>query len=331
VGEEAVLKPKLSILLPATHGLESVRAALQAWDAQTRRDQLEILILCPTPEEDAGLSAGHVIVPTGSRDLHEARAWGALQASGDYVMLAEDHCLPDPDWTETMLERLDEGWDAIGPALRPGDRTTMWAEGSFLIGYGEWMQPVDRGPIGVLCGWNVLIRTDLLRERAERLPRDLILGSFLTRDLALEGRKFFLENRAEMRHFDPPGGSPQMKFVYIVGLGFGAIRTAQWPRIGQLLYPLAAPVIAALHWRRAIRQYRRAGRACRLRTSSVFSSMILALAWALGEAVGAARGLAAVTPRIKETEIKPVRPEVVARSDATEALMRMAPSGTNRP
>jgi hypothetical protein len=317
--------------LPATHGLESVRPALQAWEAQTRRDQLEILILCPTPEVGAELTAGQVIVPTGSRDLHEARAWGAMHASADYVMLAEDHCLPDPDWADAMLERLDEGWDAIGPALRPGNRTTMWAEGSFLIGYGQWMDPIARGPIDVLCGWNVVIRTDLMRERGDRLPRDLILGAFLMRDFARDGRRFVLESRAKMRHFDPPGGLRELKLVYLVGLGFGAMRTTGWHRIARLLYPLAAPAIAALHWRRALRQYFRAGRACRLRGTSVFSSMLLAGAWAGGESVGAAKGLAAVTSRLWVTEIKPVSAEDVARSDRTEAAMGIGPARTMHP
>ena len=32
-----------------------------------------------------------------------------------------------------MLERLDENWDVIGAAPRPGNRPTLWAEGSFLL------------------------------------------------------------------------------------------------------------------------------------------------------------------------------------------------------
>ncbi len=317
--KEAVLKPKLSILLPATHGYESVSAALASWDAQTRRDQLEILILCPELEPSTELRPGQRIVATGSRDLHEARAWGALQATADHVMLAEDHCLPDPDWTATILERLDEDWDAIGPALRPGNRTTLWAEGAFLIGYGEWMEPVETGQIGTLSGWNVVIRTELMRQRADRLPADLLLGAFLMRDLAREGRRYFLESRARMRHFDPPGGRRQLKLGGIVGLGFGAIRSAGWPRIARFLYLLASPAIAALHWRRAVRSYLRAGPACGLRAGSLFTSLILACAWAAGEGVGAVRGIAVVAPKLWETEIKPVSPEEVAKSDRTES------------
>jgi len=329
VEQEAVLKPRISILLPAPLGFETVRSALDSWNAQTRRDVLEILILCPEQEAGIELAAGQVIVQTGSRDLHEARAFGAMYATGEYVMLAEDHCLPDPDWTARMLDRLDEGWDAIGPALRPGNRTNTWAQGSFLIGYGEWMEPVNPGPIGVLCGWNVLIRTELVRERGDRLADDLILGSFLTRDMAREGRKFFLESRARMRHFDPPGGRRQMRFVCIVGLGFGAIRTATWPRLWCLLYPLGIPVIAALHFRRAARHYLRAGRSGTLGVGSLFSAAILAWAWAVGEGIGAFRGLAKVTPKVWVTEIKPVSKEAVAASDRAEQAMGVAPRLTD--
>jgi hypothetical protein len=297
-----------------------VRAALASWEAQTCRDQLEILILCPDPDPTRALSGGQRIIVTGSRDLHEARAWGALQATADWVMLAEDHCLPEPDWTEAILERLDEGWDAIGAALRPGNRTTLWAEGSFLLGYGEWMEPVEPGPVDTLAGWNVVIRTELLRQRGDGLPNDLLLGAFLMRDMAREGRRYFLESRARMRHFDPPSGLRELKLVRIVGLGFGAIRTAGWPRIARLLYSIAAPAIAALHWRRAVRSWLRAGRACGLRAGSLFTSMVLAGAWAVGEGIGAVRGVAAVAPELWETEIKPVSPEDVARSDRAEQV-----------
>ncbi|MGC4055921.1 MAG: hypothetical protein QM757_44495 [Paludibaculum sp.] len=40
-----------------------------------------------------------VIVDVGPADLHEARALGIRFATSAYVMLAEDHCLPDPEWT----------------------------------------------------------------------------------------------------------------------------------------------------------------------------------------------------------------------------------------
>ena len=42
------LKPIISIIVPAMLGYHSILAALNSWEAQRCRDQLEILVLCPT-------------------------------------------------------------------------------------------------------------------------------------------------------------------------------------------------------------------------------------------------------------------------------------------
>jgi hypothetical protein len=316
-------------LLPAKLGYESVLAALDAWESQTRRDELEILVLCPddlgpTAAQLAALPPGQVIVPVGSADLHEARVLGIHQASSDYVMLAEDHCLPDPDWAQAILNRLEEGWDAVGPALRPGNRTTCWAEGSFLIGYGEWMIPVKGGPTEILCGWNGTIRTQLVRRLGSELSSELLLGAFLIRRLHQQGHRFYLEERARMRHFDPPGWAYQIWLLTIVGMGFGSMRSRRWPLAARLLYPLAAPAVAFLHWKRAYVQYRRAGAGCRLRPSALAAVVVLALAWGLGEAVGTVLGTGRVAPLVWHTEVKPVRREVVAHSTEQEGKLALS-------
>jgi glycosyltransferase involved in cell wall biosynthesis len=163
------LKPKISIVLPAMLGYKTVLSALDSWEAQTCRDRLELLILCPddlvtAAAQAAALRLGQVLVPVGSAQLHEARAIGVQKASADYVMLAEDHCLPDPDWAEHMLDRIAECWDGIACALRPGNRTSCWARGSFLVGYGQWFMPAAGGPTQILCGLNGVVRTKLLRQ-----------------------------------------------------------------------------------------------------------------------------------------------------------------------
>ena len=319
------MKPRLSVLLPAMKGYDTVLAALDSWEAQTCRDQLEILILGPehlgpSDSQTASLGPGQRIVNVGTADLHEARGKGIEEASGEYVMLAEDHCLPDPDWAQAILDRLEEGWDAVGPALRPGDRTSCWAEGSFLLGYGEWMMPVTGGPTGILCGWNGTVRTRLLRQFRGNLANELLVGAFLVRQLRRQGHRFYLESGARMRHFDPPGCAYEILLLVIVGLGFGAMRTRRWPLPARLLYPLAAPAVAFLHWRRAFANYRRAGAGCGLRPTVHAATVVLAAAWGVGEAAGALMGLRRVAPHLWRTEVKPVSREEVARSTAQEQL-----------
>jgi hypothetical protein len=78
----------------------------------------------------------------GSLLFHQARALAIRRATADYVMLAEDHCPPDPSWAQAILKRIAEGWDAVGPALRSGNPATLWSQSTFLLGYGQWMRPV---------------------------------------------------------------------------------------------------------------------------------------------------------------------------------------------
>lgn len=318
------MKAKLSVLIPAFHGYHSVAAALDAWEAQTCRDQLEILIMCPedagsAPVEPGSLPPGQIIVPTGSALLHEARAIAIQRAAADYIMLAEDHCLPDPDWAAAMLQRMAEGWDVICPALRPGNRHSCWSEGSFLIGYGEWMIPVEGGPVDVVCGWNVVVRTQLLRDSGPALVRELMVGAFLVRRLHSQGCRFYLENRACMQHFDPTGPLRAPMF-WVLGVGFGHIRAAHWPFAARLLYFLAAPAVALLHWKRAFVHYRRAGPASGVRPSALATATVLAVMWGLGESAGVFLSSARIASMLWREEIKPVSAEEVAQARTLERL-----------
>ncbi len=303
---KTVVKPKLSVIVPALRGYDTVLAALDSWEAQSCRDQLEILVLCPTRAETGTLPSGQIVVPTGSMLLHQARFAGVLLASADYVMLAEDHCIPDRLCAQAILDRLVEGWDAVGPALRSARPTKNWSVASFLLGYGEWMISGVGGPVTVLPGHNPVLRKKSLLDLGPALEHELIVAAFLVRRLHSQGQRFYLEDQASMRHFDQPDWKKQTRIFYYVGLGFGAMRSRQWPWAGRALYWLAAPVIAARHWVRVVRQYRRAGAQFGLSPLCLAAAFQLALAWACGEAAGALMGVARVTPLVSFSEIKPV-------------------------
>ena len=197
------MTPKISILLPAPKG-EAAPQRPKSGSVRTAANGLRFWcsVRPPGPDERAraSLPAGQIVVPVGAASLHDARAIGVAHASGEYVMLAEDHCVPEPGWATAILGRIDEGWDGVGAALRAGDLRSRWAEASFLIGYGEWMMPVESGPTAVLCGLNGTIRTDLMRAFGVRLRDELVIGAFLVRHLREQGCRFYLEARAGMRH-----------------------------------------------------------------------------------------------------------------------------------
>jgi hypothetical protein len=307
------LKPKLSIVIPAFAGFDAVALARSSWEAQTRRRDLEILIVCPegqgpTPEQRAALAPGQIVVDTGAALTHQARAMAIQRASADYIVLAEDHCLPDPGWADAILHRIEEGWDVIGPVFRPGHRS-FWADAGFLLGNGQWMVPTAGGPVRILSGLNVTIRARLMLDLGEALADELTLPAFLVRRLAGRGCRLYLEDRAGMLHFDVIEFLKSCEVHLSVGAGFGDLRTRHWPLPARCLYLFAAPIVALLHWKRAVVQYRRAGAAAGLRPVVLASALVLAGVWALGEAAGAWMPSAWVARQIWRDEVRPVRME----------------------
>lgn len=316
------VNPKLTVLIPALRGYKSVVPVLDAWEAQTCRQQLEILIVVPTAEGTCNLLEGQRLVVTGTETPHLARAIGIRHASAPYLMLAEDHCLPDPDWAERILPRLQESWDGVGCALRPGNVLTLASRSSFLLAYGQWLEPAA-GPTRALPGHNVVWRAEVLAALEPRLEDELLVLSLLSQRLQREGKTLTIENRAKMRHFDRQRLTSALLDYAAVGLAFGAVRTREWAPLLRGLYSLAAPLIAALHWRRAQRQFRRAGRS--LGWSCLLGAAPLALAWGIGESAGALLGISTLSSRRSRAESKPVTPEVLATTLAANASANKEP------
>lgn len=284
------MTPRLSVIVPALVGYEAVRAVLAALEAQTMRHAIELVIVCPERGDWAVNHPGATIVEVGRLRLHRARAVGIRAARAPFVVLAEDHCIPDADWADALLGWVDDRWDAVGPLLRSGNPTTLVAQGSFLLGYGEWMAPLPSGPPRALPGHNVVVRREALLALGERLDAELLVCAILLQRLRARGGRLAIAPTATMRHYDSAGLATSVRIMFCVGSGFGAQRSAPWNPIARAAYALAAPALAALHWGRSVRQYRRAGRAAGLSPWCLAPAAAFAVTWAVGESVGALVG-----------------------------------------
>ncbi len=303
--------PKLSVLLPALGGIETVRAALDRWQSQASVAGLELIVLCPDGVDGP---AGVRVVDTRGLLLHEARARGVRESIAEYVFLAEDHCLPDAGWADAILPRLDEGWDAIGSRLAAGVTTDARSQAAFLLGYGEWMAPIETGPARVLPGHNVVLRRRLLLELGDDLEDLLLVGAFLVRRLR-PGRRMLVVAEAGMTHYDVTAFRRQLVVFQTVGRSFGAMRTRRAPTPARVAYAAAFPLLAAAHWRRALAQYRRAGRPNGMRATCLAPAALFAGVWGVGEALGALLGPQRVASGAWRSETKPV----VSSSDDRKA------------
>lgn len=303
--------PQLSVVLHAPGGHASVAPVIEAWQGQTAAERLELIVVTPTDGSPA--PAGVRVIAVGRSAMHESRATGIRAATGELVMLGEDHCLPDPDVAERFIARAAEGWDVIGPAIRCADPRTLVARASVAIGYSQWMSPRE-GAATTVPGHNSVIRRSLLTGLGADLEEELRGSAFLATRLVRAGARGFVDPAIGMRHFDPPSWPYELKLFGCVGLGFGALRTRRWPLAARMLYPLAAPAVVARHFLRTHRELRRLPDYPPTR----FGVALLALAWGLCEGPGALLGPARTAQAVELTEVKPATYADVERSNAYE-------------
>ncbi|MDG2385101.1 MAG: glycosyltransferase [Pirellulaceae bacterium] len=311
------MKPKVSVILPALLGSKSAQAAIEAWEMQTNREHLEIILLCPDAEAaQQRLGEGFLTICTESLYLHEARAEGIRLANADNLFLAEDHCLPAPDCAAKLVERLAEGWDAVGPVLQAGTKTAA-GEAGFLMGYGQWTAPLRAAEVEHLAGHNLLIRRQPFIDLGDRLSDRLFICAFYIGDLHQQGLRFFVEPAALMTHYDPPTFRIQLFIFACSGLGFGAGRTVDWSWPVRGLFVVAFPAVAACHWLRVWRLQARLGLPAGKRVQLLLAAIPIAIAWGIGEAVGAILGRRRLEGFSSRAEVKPVSLEIVAAREGS--------------
>ena len=252
VEAENHLMPKLSVLLPALGGLETVRTALDRWQSQASASGLELIVPCPDGVDTAdGLRVVDTARPCSTRRVRAASGNPPPSTSSSPRTVPSGR-----GWAATILPRLDEGLgrNRLPPRRRRHDRARSQA--AFLLGYGEWMAPLETGPTCVLPA---------TRRPAPPPPRSgsetsqsdlLVVGAFLVQRLRV-GRRMLVVAEAGMTHYDErrsAGSSSSRRWR-----SFGALRTAGVDP-ARVAYAAAFPFLAAAHWRRALAQYRRAGR-----------------------------------------------------------------------
>jgi Glycosyl transferase family 2 len=132
--------PQMSVLIVTPDDYQSIRKTIRHLNAQTVRDRLEIIIVAPSREgfglvesEVAGFQRLHVVEAGEIKLPSEAKVLGALEATAPILAFAEEHCYPEPGWAAALIAGHEQGWAAVGPAIRNGNPRTLlsWA-GVFL-------------------------------------------------------------------------------------------------------------------------------------------------------------------------------------------------------
>jgi len=302
--------PDLSVILAAPDGYAAVRRTVAQLRAQTALGRLELVLVLPPDAEPAAPTEvapfrwlTRIDAPRGS--IGHANAAGVRHAAAPLVVLAEDHCFPEPGWAQALLDAHRDDWAAVGPGVRNANPATAVSWADFLIGYGPWMLPAERAEAAFLPGHNCSYKKAELLAYGDRLDALLEAETLLHWDLRRRGRRLLLEPAAVVRHANFSLWRSWLPIQYFAGRLFGGTRAADMPAWKRAVYVAGAPLIPL------VRLARIAGHARRARALGRFVRTLPALVVGLaldgvGQFVGYLRGVGTASERVASYEYRRV-------------------------
>jgi hypothetical protein len=308
----ATARPEMSVVLITRSSFRMIRKTVRHLMRQTVRDRVELLIVAPSvealglPDSDVqGFHSVQVIELGPIHSMSDARTAATRRATAPVVAFAEDHCYPDPEWAEYLIEAHQRSCAAVGPAMRNANPRTLTSWVNYLMSFSRWTEPVASGSTDGLPWHNTSYKRELLLAYGDELSSLLCVEGFLQQNLAAQGYRLDLAPRAKVSHVNISRPSCTFEHAFLGGRLFGAfrVRYGKWSRLRRLLYVLAAPLIPAVRLQRSYREIRRIGEQDRL-LPRVLPTLCVALSChALGELMGYAFGPGNGEPRYSIYEL----------------------------
>jgi glycosyltransferase involved in cell wall biosynthesis len=160
--------PRVSVVVASNRSRELLDDCLAALLDQCQRAEAELIVARDDDEE--GLDAIGLAYPTvrlvavkRGATIPELRGAGMREATGDIVMLTEDHCVPGPHWVEELCLGVHEVADIAGGGMDNArrERAVDWA--AYFSEYGLFATTrTDTGHDMQLTGANIAYRRSVV-------------------------------------------------------------------------------------------------------------------------------------------------------------------------
>jgi hypothetical protein len=223
--------------------------------AQTRRNEIEVLLCAPTrdaigPERSEWnvLHSVRVIEIGPLRIVAEAKALAVRNASAAIVAFAEEHAFPMPNWANALIRRHAEPHAVVGPTMvNPNPlKPISWA--NFLIEYGPWMSPAEGGTRTHLPGNNSSYKRDVLLAFGDRLAKVLDAETLLHWELTAAGHTLYLDPAAVTRHVNITHLPSFRRVHFQYGRMFASQRCREWPLLRRIIYTAGSAAIPLIRF-----------------------------------------------------------------------------------
>jgi hypothetical protein len=279
---------ELSVIVGSLDAAGTIRDCLAAIQAACAGIDAEILVADASADDSARLArealpeARVLTLPVGT--LVPA-LWGAGlgEARGRVVAFTIAQCVVDPGWARALLEGIRAGAAGVGGRLAVRRGTSATGQATFYLRYSAWLAVPD-GPADEIAGDNAAYDHDALRA-----VRDSRSGPFWEVEaharFRAAGRRLVVHPGATASFTDDTALGTMAARRLAHGRHSGSFRVRSGVRTRWQMV-LGAPLVPYVLFVRVARRVARAPGHAAGFISSMGAFLVLAAAWAAGEAIG---------------------------------------------
>lgn len=294
------MAPDLSIIIASVNGWFYLSHCLLALKQQQGSVIAEIIVVDRVGAEvTSALAVAYPDVRCLSfsnrnpppKTVADLRSAGIALAKGKIIAITEDHCIPPPNWYESIDQaHINNDSPAIGGTVDNGATQSLTDWTAFFCEYSNFMSPMLSGAVGDLPAPNVSYKASQLKKILHQLPmgyqETIVHNHFLS-----QGQRLWSDASISMIHRKHFTKSDFLKERYHYSRAFAGQRSQSFSVGKRLLYLLATtallpPLILTRITLRVFKRRQHIG----IFLISLPYLLVCALVWAFGECMGYASG-----------------------------------------
>jgi GT2 family glycosyltransferase len=259
----------LSVVLVVPDRFDGIARILRHLQAQTITRQLEIILVTPSAGEaavdEAALAcfgAWRLIEFPGLSRGGAGRAAGVRHATAPLVVFAEDHCFPEPNWAESLLEAFRRHPEAGGivPSMANGNPGTLTSWADLYINFGPYVDHTSSRALDHLPWHSGCFRRKAFAGYEADLPHLLEVETLWHDHLLQDGYALRITPGTQIYHYNFSRPRFFLREQYVNGRIFGSVRAEPMPVWRRGLRASAAPLVQTRRFVGILKDLRRSKR-----------------------------------------------------------------------
>lgn len=285
------MDPDISVVIASINGINYLKECLTALRKQQASAISEVVVAdCVGKEVTEYVHKQHPEVKLISfrerQSVAKLRAEAIKQARGKIIAITEDHCIPPPDWTESILRaHAANPAPAIGGAVDNGATKSLIDWAVFFCEYSNFISPVTDGIVHDLPGPNVSYK----REALWTLPgavRDEFWETAVHGKFEDAGQQLWSTPSIKMIHKKHFGLIDFIVERFHYSKAFAGARKDAFPPAKRVAYFFGSMLLPPILFLRIFKRVSSKGRNMPQFILAVPVLMLFMVVWAFGESVG---------------------------------------------